>query len=72
MKLYIFRTVPLSINRSFFFTVHTGMEYVMLTACEQFHPNYARKLSANVYDIHHFCVYSEILLIMDRGTVRNV
>ena len=37
IKLYIFRTGPLSINRSFF-TVHTAMVYVikvMLTACEQ-------------------------------------
>jgi hypothetical protein len=30
------------------------------------------KLSANLYDIYHCCVYSEKLLIMDRGTVRNM
>jgi len=30
------------------------------------------KLSANVYDIYHCCVYSEKLLIMDRGTVQNM
>ena len=36
---------------------HTGL----LTA--------ARKLSANLYDIYHCCVYSEKLLMMDRGTV---
>jgi len=29
----------------------------------------ARKLSANLYDIYHYCVYSEKLLMMDRGTV---
>jgi hypothetical protein len=29
-------------------------------------------LSANLYDINHFCVYSEKLLVMDRGTVRNM
>jgi len=29
-------------------------------------------LSANLYDIHHCCVYSEKLLMMDRGTVRNM
>jgi len=30
-----------------------------------FHPDPARKL----YDIYHCCVYSEKLLMMDRGTV---
>ena len=35
------------------------------------HPDPARKLSANLYDIYHYCVYSEKLLMMDRGTVRN-
>jgi hypothetical protein len=38
----------------------------------QFHPDPARRLSANLYDIHHCCVYSGKLLIMDRGTVRNM
>ena len=38
----------------------------------QFSPDPARKLSANLYDIYHCCVYSEKLLIMDRGTVRNM
>jgi len=32
----------------------------------------ARKLSAYLYDIYHCCVYSEKLLMMDRGTVRNM
>ena len=32
----------------------------------------APKLSANLYDICHCCVYSKILLMMDRGTVRNM
>jgi len=30
------------------------------------------KLSTNLYDIFHCCVYSEKLLQMDRGTVRNM
>ena len=34
-------------------------------------PDPARKLSANLYDIYHCCVYIEKLLMMDRGTVRN-
>jgi len=29
----------------------------------------ARDLSANLYDIYHCCVYSEKLLMMDRGTI---
>jgi len=29
-------------------------------------------LSENLYDIHHCCVYREKLLMMDRGTVRNM
>ena len=32
----------------------------------------ARKLSVNLYDIYHCCVYSEKFLMMDRGTVRNM
>ena len=34
-------------------------------------PDPARKLSANLYDIYHCCMYSEKLLMMDRGTVRK-
>ena len=55
------RTVPLSIIRSFsLYTLYT------------FRPDPARKLSANLYDIYHCGVYSEKLLMMDRGTVRNI
>ena len=38
----------------------------------QFRPDPARKLSANLYDIYHCCVYSEKLLILDKGSVRNI
>jgi hypothetical protein len=38
----------------------------------QFHPDPARKLSANLYDIYHCYVYSDKLLMMGRGTVRNM
>ena len=38
----------------------------------EIHPDPARKLSANLYDIYHFCVYSEKLLMLERGTVRNM
>ena len=45
--------------------------------CEQnparkFRPDPARKMSAYLCDIYHCCVYSEKLLMMDRGTVRNM
>jgi hypothetical protein len=36
------------------------------------HPDPAHKLSTNLYDIYHCCVYSEKLLTMDRGTLRNM
>jgi len=36
-----------------------------------FHPDPALKLSANLYDEYHCSVYSEKLLTMDRGAVRN-
>ena len=36
-----------------------------------FHPDTAHKMSANLYDIYHCCVYSEKLLMMDKGTVRK-
>jgi len=51
MKLYMFRTVRLSIIRSLF-AVHSAMEL-------KFPPGPARKLSTNVYDIYHCWVYSE-------------
>jgi hypothetical protein len=56
-----------SVHHQVFFTVHTAMVYVI-----QFHPDPARKLSAKLYDIYHCCVYSEKLLMMDKGTVRNM
>ena len=53
-----------------FFNVHIAMVYV--TQELQFPLDPAPKLSANLYDIHHCCVYSEKLLMMDRGTARNM
>ena len=57
-----------------FFTVHTAMVYVIQFASRirKERPDPARKLSANLCDIYHCCVYSEKLLMMDRGTVRNM
>jgi hypothetical protein len=68
MKLYNFRAFALSIIRSFHCTHSNGICHTdLLTACEQ-----ASKLLANLYDIYHCCVYSEKLLMLDRGTVRNL
>jgi len=67
MKLYIFRTVRLSIIRSLF-TVHSAMVYVIQVCRKlssrtrmelQFNPGPARKLSTNLYDKYHCWVYSE-------------
>jgi len=69
-----------SVHHQAFFTVHIEMVYV-IQVCWQLAsrirtelspPDPARKLSANLYDIYHCCVYSEKLLMMDRGTVRNM
>jgi len=69
-----------SVHHQEYFTVPTAMAYVILVCKHlasrirmepQFHPDPACKLSANLYDIHHCNGYSEILLMMDRGTVRN-
>jgi len=75
----MFRTVPLSIIRSF--SLHTQqwcMSYRFADSLRagsgwnQFRPDPARKLSGNLYDIHHCCVCSEKLLVMDSGTIRNM
>jgi hypothetical protein len=70
-----------SVHHQEFFTVHTAMAYVMQVHRQlssrirmelQLHPHPARKLSTNLCDIYHCCVYSEKLLMVDRGTVRNM
>jgi len=51
------------------------MVYVIQLASRirtELRPDPARKLSASLYDIYHSCVYSGNLLMMDRGTVRNM
>ena len=65
MKLYIFRTVPLSIIRSF--SLYTQQWYMLDRFADP-----ARKLLVNLYDIYHCCVYNGKLLMMDRGIVRNM
>jgi hypothetical protein len=45
----------------------------ILCVCEreQGQDDPAHKLSANLYDIYHCCVYIEKLLMVDRGAVRK-
>jgi len=65
----MFWAVPLSIIRSFsLYTQQLCMSYRFADG----RPDPACKLSANLYDIHNCCVYSEKLLMMDRGTVQNM
>jgi hypothetical protein len=63
-----------SVHRQEFFTVHTAMVYV-IQVCRQLSSSRikdALKLSTNMYGINHCCVFNEKLLMMDRGTVRNM
>jgi len=61
----MFRTIPLSIIRNFsLYTQQWYMSYrlQLQTASRirtEFRPDPARKLSANLYDIYHCCVYSK-------------
>ena len=72
----MFRTVPLSIISSF--SLHTQQWYMSYRFADSFASRIRMelillaKLSVNLYDIYHCCVYSEKLLMMDRGTVRNM
>jgi len=62
------RAVPLSIIIDFHYTHSNGMCHTgLLTASDL-----ASNLSRNLDDIYHCCVYSENLLMMDRGTARNM
>ena len=54
----MFRTVPLSIIRS------------LALYTQQWYMSY--RFADDSLLIHHCCVYSEKLLMMDRGTVRNM
>ena len=67
IKFYMFQVVPVSIIWSF--SLYTQLAGRIRT---ELCPDAARKLSANLYDIYHRCVYSEELLTTDRGTVRNM
>jgi len=64
----MFRTVP--VHHQELFTVHIAMVYVIQlgSRIRKERPDPAPKL----HDIYHCYVYSEKLLMMDRGNVRNM
>jgi len=73
----MFRTVPLSIMTSLLYTQQWYMSYRFADSLRagsgrnwfnHFRPEPALKM----YDIYRWCVYSKELLMMDRGTVRNM
>jgi hypothetical protein len=72
MKLYMFRTVPLSIIRNY--SLYTQQWYTSYRFPDslQAGSGCSIQLSANLYDVYHCCVNSEKLLMTERGTVRNM
>ena len=63
----MFRTFPLSIIRSIsLYTQQWCMSYKFAGSLR------ARKVSAKVYDVYHCLCTVKKLLLMDRGTVRNM
>jgi hypothetical protein len=62
-----------SVHHQEFFTVHTAVVYViqLVGRIRMYHPDPAHKLSAKVYDVYRCCVYSEKLLMVNKGTVQN-
>jgi hypothetical protein len=48
------------------------MSYRFADSLQQDQDDPTCRLSANLYDMYHCCVYSEILLMMERGTVENM
>ena len=66
----MFRTVLLSIIRRF--SLYTQQWCMSYRFADSLRAGSGRKLSEYLYDIHYCCVYDKNLLMMDRGTVRNM
>jgi len=66
MKLYMFRTVPLSITRSF--TLYTQQWYMSYS----FVDSLLAGPGWNILILLASCVYSQKLLMIDKGTVRKM
>ena len=74
IKLYMFRTIPLSIIRDFpLYSQQWYMSYILPagSGLNCLDPA-ARKVSVSLYDIYHCCVHSEKLLMVGRGNVRHM
>jgi hypothetical protein len=74
MKVYMFQTIPLSVIRSYSLcTQQWYMSYRQFSIkIRMEHPDPARKLSTNLYDIYQCRVYGEKFLMMGKGIVRNM
>jgi hypothetical protein len=75
MKLSMFRTVPLSIIRSFsLYTQQWYMSYRFADSLRTGSENILILLAScqHNYMTYHCCVYREEPLMMDSGTVRNM
>jgi hypothetical protein len=79
MKLYMFRTVPLSIIMSYsLYTQQWYMSYRQLSSSSRIMMERISILISLLENClqacmtYHCCVYSEKLLMMDRGTVRKI
>ena len=69
----MFRTVPLSIVRNF--SLYTQQWYMSYRFADSLRAGSGRNLpdpARKLYDLYHCSVYSEKLLMLDRGTVRNM
>ena len=73
----MFRTLPLSIIRSF--SLYTQQWYMSYRFADSLLAGSGRNVlillascNCNLYDINHYCMFSEKLLMMGRGTVRNM
>ena len=71
----MFRTVPLSIIRSF--SLYTQQWYMSYRFPDSLRAGSGRNWlcpdpACKLYDIYHYCLYSEKLLMMGRGTVRDL
>jgi len=74
----MFRRVPLSITRSF--SLYTQQWYMSYSFADSLRGGSGlssvlillANCDCNLYDIYYCCVYSEKVLVMDRGTVRNM
>ena len=72
IKLYVFRTVPLSIIRSF--SLYAQQWYMSYKFADSLRTRSERSVLILLASCQHIycCVYSETLLMMERGTVRNM